>query len=122
MYNGDTEIRYFTFRCRYPECNEIIPSASFISRFTFSAGSLFLKGQDVEKGYNLITIDVACPFCCALNHFQISEHVRELSREDYEEEHRAVKTKLALRHEINEVFAKDHQTLKGSSPTMSQRG
>jgi len=109
MHSGGTETRYFTFRCRYPECNEIIPSASFISRFTFSAGNLYLKRQDIEKGYDLITIDVTCPFCSSLNHFQILEHVKELTREDYEKESSALKTRLALRHEINELMTEDHQ-------------
>ena len=74
MNASQTETRYYIFKCRDHECNETIPVISFISQYAFLAGSIYLKRQAVERDYDLITVDVICPFCCAANHFQIKEN------------------------------------------------
>jgi len=109
MNATQTETRYYIFKCRDHECNETIPVISFISQYAFSAGSIYPKRQAIERNYDLITVDVICPFCCAANHFQIMENKKELSRQDYDEASKVMEVKLALRHELNKILAHDYK-------------
>jgi hypothetical protein len=114
-----TETRYYIFKCREHECNETIPVISFISQYAFSAGSIYPKRQAIERNYDLITVDVICPFCCAANHFQIMENKKELSRQDYDEASKVMKVKLALRHEYHKVLAQDYKSWPEAVSTIS---
>jgi hypothetical protein len=114
MNATQTETRYYIFKCRNHECNETIPVISFISQYAFSAGSIYLKRQDAERDYDLITVDVICPFCCAANNVQIKENKKELSRKDYNEASKSMKVKLALRHTYDKVFTQDYKGQPGA--------
>jgi hypothetical protein len=104
--NEESKCRYYIFKCRYPGCNEHIPSEFFCSRSNPTAHPPLWENH-VKWHNDLAVVDVPCPFCRLLNQFQVREHVKEISRQEFEAETREVKARITVMNVINKVLTQN---------------
>jgi phage FluMu protein Com len=103
--NEESKCRYYIFKCRYPGCNEHIPAEFFCPRSNAAQPPLW---ENHAKWHNdLAVIDVHCPFCRLLNQFQVREHVKEISRQEFEAETREVRARISVMNVINKVLTQN---------------
>jgi hypothetical protein len=87
MQDEDTIIKYFLFRCGYPDCELKIPY------------KLIMKKQEGNWNYDSIILEFNCPFCKKRNHFSSRDVIKELSKDDFELEDKISKgTKEVEKH------------------------
>ena len=92
----EADHNYHIFKCRFPGCNEIIPVESITTSPVTSMGRSYLQSQGVATSHDLMEIDATCPYCSMTNRFQVKDRIRDISKQEYDEQNHAVKSKFAL--------------------------
>jgi hypothetical protein len=95
MYRSEININYGMFKCCFPGCQKIFPVESFVSSTIPSVSWSYLQNEGVGLSYDLVSIDVTCPYCFHTNYFQIKDKVKSISRQEYEELNHSVKSKIS---------------------------
>jgi hypothetical protein len=119
--NEESKCRYYLFKCRYPGCNEHIPTKFFYPRSNFSSQPP-LWDNHAKWHYDLAVVDVPCPFCRLLNQFQVRERLKEISRHEYEIETREVKARITVMNVINKVLTQNYSVTQSLYQSQSLRG
>lgn len=83
---------YNIFKCLFAGCNKNIPVECFLSNYNFSKGIPYLEKEGIDLMQDLIAVDVTCPFCSNVNHFRVMDRVKEISKQEFDEESNAVKS------------------------------
>lgn len=104
MNSTDNKCNYHIFKCRFPGCNEIIPVVSFSYSANPSMDISYLQNEGGGLSYDLIEVDVHCPYCSQTNHLQMKDMVKPINRKEYEELSHAVESKMSLIQGINKVL------------------
>ncbi len=116
MYGPGGTTNYNIFKCLFPGCNKNIPVESFLSHNNYSIGISYLQKEGVELSHDLIAIDVTCPFCSHTNHFRVMDMVREISKQEYDAQSNAVKSKSSIIKVVYKVKTQVDSTV----PTLPQ--
>jgi hypothetical protein len=117
MYGLGRTTNYNIFKCIFPGCNKNIPVESFLSHNNYSTGISYLQKEGIDLSHDLIAIDVTCPFCSHTNHFRVIDRVREISKQEYDDQSNAVKSNFSRIKVVYKVKTQAESTV----PALTQR-
>jgi len=78
MTGVEKKTKYYIFKCRNIACKEIITVKFFSPRKNSSYEIPSIVHQNARMNENMGNINISCPSCMHMYHFQIDEGIKEI--------------------------------------------